>query len=78
MTRCPYCGSSDATIVPSRANRARRLASLPLLAFYVLGGLAGDQRGPILPLERECDACRRIFRRRSVIDDIRGRRGRSS
>ena len=74
MSRCPHCGSSDTTAVPSQANRTRRLASLPLLAFYLLGGLAGDQRGPILPLERRCGGCGRTFRRRSVVDEIRGRR----
>lgn len=74
MTQCPHCGSSDTTAVSGRANRVRRLASLPLLAFYLLGGLAGDDRGPILPLERRCGGCGRTFRRRSVVDELCARR----
>jgi len=74
VTLCPSCGASDTKAVSSRENRIRRVASLPLLVFYLLGGLAGDDRGPLLPLDRRCSRCGRVSRRRSVIDELRGRR----
>lgn len=50
----------------------RILGSIPLLAVYLLGGFAGDDRGPILPLERQCPSCGRRFKGRSVFDTVRG------
>lgn len=73
MTTCPRCGAGSTVRLASFANAGRVAASLVLLPFYLLGGMAGDDRGPLLPLERRCAACGHRFRRRSVLDDVRGR-----
>jgi hypothetical protein len=74
MTPCPHCHAPDTRVVRSRANTLRIAGSVLLVPFYVLGGLAGDARGPLLPLERRCASCGRTFRERSVLDELRGRR----
>lgn len=73
MTSCPRCGSQSTVVVRSGGNAARMAASLLLFPFYVLGGMAGDDRGPLLPLERRCTDCGGRFKRRSVVDEVRGR-----
>lgn len=71
MTPCPYCHAPAARIARTRMNAVRVCASLVLFPFYMLGGLAGDQRGPFLPLERRCSVCGRHSKARSVIDEVR-------
>lgn len=74
MRVCPRCGAAGARIVRDRANAVRIVASLGLLPVYLLGGLAGDFRGPLLPLVRRCPRCGVRFRERSVVDDVLRRR----
>jgi hypothetical protein len=81
--RCPRCGTGPFRIARTPMNLARAGASALLLPFYLLGGLAGDDRGPILPLEHHCDACGLVVKGRSVFDHFavwtsRGRRDPSS
>jgi len=65
---CPRCGAPAFRAARTPANLARVGASVALLPFYLLGGLAGDDRGPLLPLERRCGACGLAAKDRSVID----------
>jgi len=74
---CPRCGAGTLRIAPTLMNVARVGASVLLLPFYLLGGLAGDDRGPILPLERRCGACGLVRKNRSVIDHLARWTGRS-
>ncbi len=67
---CPECCSDRTRVVRSGRNLLRIGASLLLLPAYLLGGLAGDHRGPLLPLERVCPGCGRRFKARSVIDEV--------
>lgn len=71
MHDCPHCGASDTRVVWNRANLFRVLGSVVLVPFYFLGGMAGDTRGPLLPLSRRCPACGRVFKERSVVDELR-------
>lgn len=74
MTECPHCHSPETRVVRSRMNALRIAASVLLVPFYVLGGLAGDTRGPLLPLDHRCETCGRTFRERSVLDELKCRR----
>lgn len=78
MSECPHCHASGSRVVRDWRNALRIVASLVLVPFYFLGGMAGDTRGPFLPLERRCPACGHRFKGRSVIDEIRGSRRRAS
>jgi len=71
MTTCPHCQAPGTRVVRNRANAFRIATSFILVPFYILGGLAGDTRGPLLPLERHCSACGRRARERSVLDQLR-------
>ena len=71
MSACPHCHAPHTRIVRDRMNALRIAASFLLVPFYLLGGLAGDTRGPILPLERYCPACGRRSKERSVLDELR-------
>lgn len=73
MSVCPHCRAPRTRIVRSRMNALRIAASFVLVPFYLLGGLAGDTRGPLLPLERLCPICGRRSKDRSVLDELRGR-----
>jgi hypothetical protein len=68
---CPSCGLVQTQVVWGPRNILRIGASLVLLPFYVLGGLAGDHRGPILPLEQMCVPCGKRFKERSVIECVK-------
>lgn len=72
MSACPHCGASGTRVEWSRMNLLRVGASFLLFPFYVLGGMAGDTRGPFLPLARRCPACGRLSKQRSVVDEIKG------
>jgi hypothetical protein len=74
MPDCPHCGATGTRVEWSRANLLRVLASVLLVPFYFLGGMAGDTRGPLLPLARRCPACGRVSKGRSVVDEVRGHR----
>ncbi|MEZ5317939.1 MAG: hypothetical protein R2752_11110, partial [Vicinamibacterales bacterium] len=63
--------ADGARVVRDGRNAARVAGSLVLLPFYLLGGLAGDDRGPLLPLAHRCSSCGHAFRRRSVVDEVR-------
>lgn len=67
---CPVCGKTKTRVVRNAKNVLRVGASLLLLPVYLLGGLAGDHRGPLLPLERACPGCGKRFKDRSVIDYV--------
>lgn len=67
---CPRCAAPAFRIARTPANLARIGASVVLLPFYLLGGLAGDDRGPFLPLERRCRACGLTAKDRSVVDYV--------
>lgn len=66
---CPGCNSLETRVVWSLKSVLRIAASLALLPVYVLGGLAGDHRGPILPLGRRCLKCGRSFKGISVVEE---------
>jgi len=74
MRECAHCGAPGAGVEWDRANLVRILASVVLFPFYVLGGMAGDTRGPLLPRARRCPACGRPSKERSVVDELRARR----
>ncbi len=76
METCPHCHTPGVRIVRSRRNTARIVVGVLLTPLWILGGLAGGERGPILPLERQCPACGHRFRRRSFVDDLAGRSAR--
>lgn len=67
---CPRCGEPKTRVIWGAKNVLRVGASLLLLPAYLLGGLAGDHRGPLLPLQRACPACGIRFKDRSVIDEV--------
>lgn len=74
MHRCPECGCTETHVVQGRKNRCRMIVSLLVAPIYLLGGAAGTDRGPILPLERRCPRCGSRFMYRSFLDDLLGRR----
>ena len=67
---CPHCHGSRCPAARTIRNALRIGASLLLFPLYVLGGLAGDDRGPLLPLEHRCLDCGRAFKERSVVDQV--------
>jgi len=70
MAACPHCLAERTRVERNAMNALRICGSCVLLPFYIAGGLAGDHRGPILPLERRCMVCGRMFKARSIFDAL--------